>query len=55
MVTYKKVIDRYCPSKESNVKIEIAQHDDGRVTECCLQEGCESEGCKTYFHPPTEG
>jgi len=48
MITYKTTIDRYCPSKEHNVKIEIAQHDDGSVTERCLWKECQTSSCSTY-------
>ena len=55
MVTYKKVIDRYCPNKEHNVKIEICHHDDGRITEKCIHEKCDKETCgilrKVIFIP----
>ena len=48
MVTYKRVVERYCPSKEHNVRIEISRHDDGRITEKCLHESCQTEHCGTY-------
>lgn len=54
MVTYKRVVDRYCPSREHNVKIEISRHDDGRITEECLQESCRRESCSTYPKTVTE-
>ena len=46
MITYKKVLKRYCPTREHNVEIEISRHKDGRITEKCLQESCEVEKCK---------
>ena len=48
MVTYKKVIDRYCPNKEHNVKIEISHHDDGRITERCIHDDCKGESCGIF-------
>ena len=33
MITYKKVLKRYCPTREHNVEIEISRHKDGRITE----------------------
>ena len=48
MGTYKRVVERYCPSKEHNVRIEISRHDDGRITEKCLHESCQTEHCGTY-------
>lgn len=48
MITYKKTIDRYCPAREHNIKVEIARHDDGRVTEKCLYETCEKEHCRIF-------
>ena len=48
MITYKKVILRYCPSKEHNVQIEIARHDDGQITEKCMFPECGQERCKNF-------
>ncbi len=48
MITYKSVILRYCPSKEHNVQIEIARHDDGRITETCMFPECCQEKCRVY-------
>lgn len=47
MVTYRSVIQRYCPSKEHNVQIEISRHDDGRITEKCLHPECRTQRCRT--------
>ncbi len=46
MVTYKSVILRYCPSKEHNIQIEIAHHDDGQITERCLFSECGQKQCR---------
>lgn len=46
MIKYKSVIQRYCPSREHNVSVEIARHDDGRVTERCMFSECGQEQCR---------
>ena len=48
MITYKTTIDRYCPNREENVKVEIARHDNGQVTEQCLCNSCRNIPCTTY-------
>ena len=49
MVTYRSIIERYCPRVEHNVSVELPRHNDGRITERCLHKNkCETElgGCQ---------
>ncbi|MDF2567634.1 MAG: hypothetical protein K0R90_1090 [Oscillospiraceae bacterium] len=58
MVTYKSIIERYCPNVKHNVPVEISQHEDGKTTEKCLHSmACASEngGCKNSRYNEVAG
>ncbi len=55
MITYKSIIERYCPHVSHNVSMEISRHSDGKITERCLHlKKCEQEqgGCQNRWQQP---